>query len=71
MCGDPVELLAGDLFERAGWLAARTGLDPVATWEWGVIERVASGLLCTQIHLQPLGRDTLRAAEAVAGLSMS
>jgi streptomycin 6-kinase len=71
MRGDPVELLAGDPFERARWLAARTGLDPVATWEWGVIERVSTGLLCTQIHLQPLGRDTLRAAEAVAGLSMS
>ncbi|WBB57990.1 aminoglycoside/hydroxyurea antibiotic resistance kinase [Streptomyces sp. WMMC500] len=67
MRGDPVELLAGDPFERARRLAARTGLDPVATWEWGVIERVSSGLLCTQIHLQPLGRDTLRAAEAVAG----
>jgi hypothetical protein len=36
-----------------------------------VIERVSTELLCTQIHLQPLGRDTLRAAEAVAGLSMS
>lgn len=71
MRGDPVELLAGDPFERARRLAARTGLDPVATWEWGVIERVKTGLLCTQIHLQPLGRDTLRAAEAVAGLSMS
>ena len=70
MRGDPVELLAGDPFERARWLAARTGLDPVATWEWGVIERVSTALLCTQIHLQPLGRDTLRAAEAVAGLSM-
>ena len=68
MRGDPVELLAGDPLGRARWLAARTGLDPVATWEWGVIERVSSGLLCTQIHLQPLGRDTLRAAEAVAGL---
>jgi streptomycin 6-kinase len=70
MRGDPVELLAGDPFERASWLAARTGLDPAATWQWGVIERVSTGLLCTQIHLQPLGRDTLRAAEAVAGLSM-
>lgn len=70
MRGDPVELLTGDPLERARWLAARTGLDPVATWEWGVIERVSTGLLCTQIHLQPLGRDTLRTAEAVAGLSM-
>jgi streptomycin 6-kinase len=71
MRGDPVELLAGDPLERARWLAARTGLDPVAIWEWGVIERLSTGLLCTQIHFQPLGRDTLRAAEAVAGLSMS
>lgn len=71
MRGDPVELLAGDPLERARRLAARTGLDPVATWEWGVIERVSTGLLCTQIDFQPLARDTLRAAEAVAGLSMS
>jgi streptomycin 6-kinase len=71
MRGDPVELLAGDPFERACWLAARTGLDPVATWEWGVIERLSSGLLFTRAHFQPLGRDTLRAVEAVAGLSMS
>ncbi|WP_419999529.1 aminoglycoside phosphotransferase family protein [Streptomyces boninensis] len=70
MRGDPVELIAGDPLERARWLAARTGLDPVATWEWGVVERVKTALLCTQIHLQPLGRDTLRAAEAVAGVSM-
>jgi streptomycin 6-kinase len=34
MRGDPVELLAGDPFELARWLAALTGLDPVATWEW-------------------------------------
>ena len=71
MRGDPVELLAGDPFDRVRWLARRTRLDPVATWEWGVVERVSSGLHCTQIHLQPLGRDTLRAAEAVAGLSIS
>lgn len=70
MRGDPVELLDGDPFERACRLAARTGLDPVATWEWGVVERVSTGLLCTQIHLQPLGRDTLRAAEAVAASPM-
>jgi len=71
MRGDPVELLASDPFDRARWLAGRMGLDPVATWEWGVIERVSTGLLCTQLHLQPLGRDTLRTAEAVAGMSMA
>ncbi len=70
MRGDPVELLAGGPFDRIRWLARRTGLDPVAAWEWGVVERVSTGLLCTRIHMQPLGRDTLRAAEAVAGLSI-
>jgi len=70
MRGDPVELLAGDPLDRAHWLAARTGLDPVATWEWGVIERLSTGLLCTQIHLQPLGEHTLRAAEAVTDLTI-
>jgi streptomycin 6-kinase len=40
----------------------------VAIWEWGVVERVSTGLLCTQIGMEPLGRDSLRAAEAVAGL---
>ncbi len=69
MRGDPVELLAGDPFDRARWLATRTGLDPLATWEWGVVERLSTGLLCTQIQLQPLGRETLRAAEAVTGLT--
>ncbi len=71
MRGDPVELLAGDPLDRARWLAARTGLDPIATWEWGVVERLSTALLCTQIHLQPLGRETLRAAEAVTGLTIS
>jgi streptomycin 6-kinase len=68
MRGDPVELLGGDPVDRARWLAARTELDLVAIWEWGVVERLSSGLLCTRIHLQPLGRDTLAAAEAVTGL---
>jgi streptomycin 6-kinase len=70
MRGDPVELLAGDPLDRAYWLAAQTGLDPVATWEWGVVERLSTALLCTQIDLQPLGKDTLRAAEAVTGMSI-
>jgi streptomycin 6-kinase len=47
---------------------AHTRLDLVVVWEWGVVERLSTGLLCTRIHLQPLGRDTLAAAEAVAGL---
>ena len=63
---DPLD---GDLRERARWLAARSGLDAVAIWEWGVVERVSTGLLCTQVDLQPVGREMLAAAEAVAFVS--
>lgn len=63
---DPMELLAGDPRDRARWLAARTGLDPVAIWEWGVVERVSTGLLLTRIGLQPVGGDMLAAADRVA-----
>jgi hypothetical protein len=56
MRNDPVELLDGDPWARAHWLAERCGLDAAAIWEWGVVERVASGLRCTRINLQPLGR---------------
>lgn len=63
---DPVELLEGDPYDRARWLARRTGLDAAATWEWGVVERVSTGLLCTSIDLQPVGRQMLDAAAVVA-----
>lgn len=62
---DPVDLLAGDPWDRAHQLAERTGLDATATWQWGVVERVSTGLLCTQIELQPEGRQMLAASEAV------
>ena len=63
---DPVELMAGDPFDRAAWLAARTGVDATAIWEWGVVERVSTGLLAEQIGLQPVGRQMLAAADAIA-----
>ncbi len=52
---DPVELLEGDPRERARWLAARTGLDATAIWEWGVVERVSTGLYCAEDR-SPTGR---------------
>ena len=61
---DPLEL--GDPLERAEWLAARTGLDAVAIHEWGVVERVSTGLLCERIGLQPVGRQMLAAADRIA-----
>jgi len=63
---DPVELLHGDPHDRSRWLASRTGLDASAIWEWGVVERVSTGLLCTKVELQPVGRDMLAAADSVA-----
>lgn len=63
---DPVELMHGDPRERARWLAARTGLDPTAIWEWGIVERVSTGLLCATIDLQPVGRQMLAAANRIA-----
>ena len=63
---DPLELLESDAHERARWLAARTGLDATAIWEWGVVERVSTGLLCTEIDLQPVGRQMLAVADRVA-----
>lgn len=64
---DPVELLDGDPWARAHLLARLTGTDATAIWEWGVVERVSTGLLCTEIDLQPIGRQMLEAAELLAG----
>jgi streptomycin 6-kinase len=63
---DPAELMDGDPRERARWLAVRTGCDPVAIWEWGVVERVSTGLLAAAIGLQPVGSQMLAAADAIA-----
>jgi streptomycin 6-kinase len=63
---DPVELMAGDPRERARWLAARTGCDAEAIWEWGVVERVSTGLIGVAIGMQPAGAQMLVAAEAIA-----
>ena len=60
---DPLE---GDLRERARWLAARTSLDETAIWDWGVVERVSTGLLGTKVGLQPVAREMLAAADRVA-----
>ena len=62
MRNDPMELLDGDPWDRARWLAERCRLNATAIWEWGVVERVTSGLRCTRIDLQPLGRQMLMVA---------
>ena len=72
---DADELLAAESvvdasWQRARWLATRCGLDPVATWEWGVVERVSTGLLASQLGLQPFGRDMLAVSDALAEASI-
>jgi streptomycin 6-kinase len=62
---DPLELLEGDPRDRARWLAARTGLDATAIWEWGVVERLSTGLVCTRIDLQPVGQEMLAVADRI------
>jgi len=63
---DPLELLGSGPRERARWLAHRTGLDATAIWEWGVVERVSTGLLLNSVDLQPIGRQMLMVADHVA-----
>ena len=60
---DPLD---GDLRERAHRLAARTGLDADAIWEWGVVERVSTGLLGTRVGLQRIARQMLAVADQLA-----
>lgn len=64
------ELLAGDPLilglARAERLARLTGVDARAIWQWGVVERMSTGLLATRLSYQPDGRDMLAVAEAWA-----
>jgi streptomycin 6-kinase len=64
---DPVELIAGDPWDRARMLAGRTGTDVQAIWEWGLADRVATGLALTAIGLQPVAAEMLAAADRIAG----
>lgn len=65
---DPVELMTADPRTRSRWLAARTGLDETAIWEWGVVDRVATGLVLTQVGLQPVAAQMLAAADTIAAM---
>ena len=63
---DPDEPLAADTVATAQWMAERLGLDARAIWEWGVVERVSTGLVTTKIGLQPVGREMLALADRIA-----
>ena len=63
---DPVELMIEGPHARASWLAQRTGVDATAIWEWGVVERVSTGLTAASIDLQPIAAQMLEAADRMA-----
>lgn len=63
---DPDEPAAADTMATARWMATRLGLDSQAIWEWGVVERVSTGLSTTRIGLQPVGRQMLQLADRIA-----
>ena len=63
---DPAEPGAADSWVTAHWMAERYGLDATAIWEWAVIERVSTGLVATEIDLQPVGRQLLAFADRLA-----
>jgi streptomycin 6-kinase len=66
---DPLELIAGDPWDRVRFLAGRTGTDPQAIWEWGLADRVDTGLALTAIGLQPVAGEMLRAADEMVSWS--
>jgi streptomycin 6-kinase len=63
---DPDELIAGDPWDRARWLAGRTGTGARAIWEWGVAERVCTGLVLTAVGVQPVAARILAAADEIS-----
>jgi streptomycin 6-kinase len=56
-----------DLRARAKRLAARTGVDVTAIWEWGTIHRVISGVYSRSIGFQPFGDLLLAEADRLTG----
>lgn len=55
----------GDLEERATTLADLTGVDRTAIWEWGVVERVSTGLAGLAIGMEE-SRRMLVAADRIS-----
>ena len=52
-----------DLRVRTERLAARTGVDATAIWEWGTVHRVLGGLNSVRIGFQPFGNLLLAEAD--------
>ena len=51
-------------------LANLTATDATAIWEWGLVERVSTGLLCVKHEMQPGAARMLAVADAWAGVGL-
>jgi len=64
------QLLAGDAAALARRycerLAAGSGIDATAIWEWGFLERVSTGLYLLDLGAEEMGRPFLQTAELLA-----
>jgi streptomycin 6-kinase len=64
------ELLGGDALRlgrrRRDRLAQLTGLDPEAIWQWGLLERVSTGLHLLELGWEEEAHEYLSVAEAWA-----
>jgi streptomycin 6-kinase len=52
--------------DRCDYLARACGVDARAIWEWGVMERVSTGLLALRTGRGRLGAEMLAVATALA-----
>ncbi len=66
---DPLELMTGDPRDRSRRVAALTGRDETAVWEWGLLDRLQNGLSCLEVDLEPYGTHCLAAADRIAALT--
>lgn len=62
------EPLGADPRRHARRLAAMTGLDETATWEWAAAERMSTALVCRRLRLEPFAENLFRNAEEAAQL---
>jgi streptomycin 6-kinase len=68
----PLREVVGTVEQGHEWcrlLADSARCDPVAVWEWSLVERVSTGLLCIQDGIEPGGTTMLRVADEWAASS--
>ena len=66
MCRPPSARRPGSPARTPGSPAARTGTDAIAIWEWGVTERVSTGLVLLSVGMAREAREMLGAADRIA-----